>query len=246
MTIEFPCIKCQVLLRVPDQAAGKHAKCPSCGELMITPAQSLTPDGLTPVSGLTPISSPPPGQLPPGQLPPGQLPPGQLPPNQAPFGQLPPGQTPPPNPADNPYSATAPMGAGGLEPISNTAAPAYGQQKPAPNTVAAKAQLQTVGGVMLALGILSTMMHLGWFVNHIGVNPISILSFGWLMWSSVILLGGLQMLRAQALTLCWIAAGLCVIPCSCCAPISIPVGVWALMTLGNDDVSAVFQSQGGF
>src|SRR5262245_1819512 len=40
MPIEFPCSSCQKTLRVPDDAAGKHAKCPSCGTIQLVPGTS--------------------------------------------------------------------------------------------------------------------------------------------------------------------------------------------------------------
>ncbi len=33
MSIQFPCEYCRVTLRVPDDAVGREAKCPSCGQL---------------------------------------------------------------------------------------------------------------------------------------------------------------------------------------------------------------------
>jgi hypothetical protein len=37
MTIEFRCSQCNQLLRVPEDAAGKNARCPKCQALMIVP-----------------------------------------------------------------------------------------------------------------------------------------------------------------------------------------------------------------
>src|SRR5207237_7773150 len=42
MTIEFRCSQCSQLLRVPDTAAGKNARCPKCQALMLVPAESVT------------------------------------------------------------------------------------------------------------------------------------------------------------------------------------------------------------
>jgi hypothetical protein len=38
MTIEFLCTNCQQPLRVPDTAAGKHARCPQCSTIQAVPA----------------------------------------------------------------------------------------------------------------------------------------------------------------------------------------------------------------
>jgi phage FluMu protein Com len=40
MTIEFRCGQCNQLLRVPDNSAGKNARCPKCQALMQVPAAS--------------------------------------------------------------------------------------------------------------------------------------------------------------------------------------------------------------
>lgn len=39
MPITFPCEKCGKPLRVPDDAAGKQARCPACGEVSTAPAE---------------------------------------------------------------------------------------------------------------------------------------------------------------------------------------------------------------
>jgi hypothetical protein len=43
MTIEFHCSQCNQLLRVPDAAAGKQARCPKCQALMTVPAGAVAP-----------------------------------------------------------------------------------------------------------------------------------------------------------------------------------------------------------
>jgi phage FluMu protein Com/uncharacterized membrane protein len=62
MAIEFRCTKCNKLLRTADDTAGKHAKCPECGEILLIPS---------PAPAIPPLSSggsstPPPQSPPPG------------------------------------------------------------------------------------------------------------------------------------------------------------------------------------
>src|SRR5262245_51774779 len=45
MPIEFRCGQCNQLLRVPDDSAGKHARCPKCQALMTVPASSSLASG---------------------------------------------------------------------------------------------------------------------------------------------------------------------------------------------------------
>lgn len=43
MPIEFHCSSCQQFLRVPDDAAGKKAKCPKCQEVLTVPSAAVPP-----------------------------------------------------------------------------------------------------------------------------------------------------------------------------------------------------------
>ena len=47
MSIEFPCAQCGKLLRVGDEAAGKQARCPSCGAVQSIPFKLTAGDGST-------------------------------------------------------------------------------------------------------------------------------------------------------------------------------------------------------
>jgi hypothetical protein len=58
MPIEFRCTKCNKLLRTADDTAGKHAKCPECGEVLVIPAAGMTMP--PPAAGGFPPSPPPP------------------------------------------------------------------------------------------------------------------------------------------------------------------------------------------
>ncbi len=51
MPIEFSCSQCSSILRVPDEHAGKQAKCPSCGAINTIPSGSST-------SGSSPVVDP--------------------------------------------------------------------------------------------------------------------------------------------------------------------------------------------
>lgn len=60
MTIEFRCSQCNQLLRVPDDAAGKNARCPKCQALMLVPAASSDPQfGSAPSPAASPPASDP-------------------------------------------------------------------------------------------------------------------------------------------------------------------------------------------
>lgn len=59
MAIEFRCTKCNKLLRTADDTAGKHAKCPECGEILLIPSSfQPTPQPTDAGGGATPPSGP--------------------------------------------------------------------------------------------------------------------------------------------------------------------------------------------
>jgi phage FluMu protein Com len=68
MAIEFRCTSCDKLLRVGDDAAGKHAKCPQCGTVLTIPAPApfaaAAPPPPLPPRQPSPSASPNPYQAP--------------------------------------------------------------------------------------------------------------------------------------------------------------------------------------
>ncbi|MEZ6116832.1 MAG: hypothetical protein R3C28_09700 [Pirellulaceae bacterium] len=58
MPIEFHCGACDQLLRVPDTAAGKQAKCPKCGEIVSVPSASTPNSNDDPFGAPTPPNQP--------------------------------------------------------------------------------------------------------------------------------------------------------------------------------------------
>jgi len=110
MPIEFRCTGCQQQLRVPDESAGKNAKCPKCGAILVVPAAFGAP-----FPGLSP-SAPAPAGFPAPQP---QFPtsaPAKPPAGGSPFGSSPgSGASPfgpggfggaPPNPYASPQAAS--------------------------------------------------------------------------------------------------------------------------------------------
>lgn len=59
MAIEFRCTQCGSLLRVPDETAGKMAKCPSCGQVLPIPrASTATTPSPAPATSGNPFAAP--------------------------------------------------------------------------------------------------------------------------------------------------------------------------------------------
>lgn len=63
-----------------------------------------------------------------------------------------------------------------------------------------------------------------------------------LVLSFIITFGGLKMKGLQSYGLAMAGAVCAMLPCSCCCIIGIPLGIWALMTLMNDEVKLAFQA----
>jgi hypothetical protein len=106
MPIEFRCSQCGQLLRVPEEAAGKSARCPKCQALMHVPGVAIAvPPGGEPA----PVPSPPPisssADMAGSGAPPMPPPPGN------PFSAAPPPTSfpppPPKPPAESPFSSAA-------------------------------------------------------------------------------------------------------------------------------------------
>src|SRR5262245_56230884 len=62
MSIEFRCSQCNQLLRVPDDSAGKNARCPKCQALMVVPGAVAIVQSAAATSSAP--SSPPAAELP--------------------------------------------------------------------------------------------------------------------------------------------------------------------------------------
>jgi len=120
MAIEFRCSQCSQLLRVPDDSAGKNARCPKCQALMLVPTTSVAePPPVGAGAGAAPQEM---GGMPPAASDPfaplvvggaggtGGAPPSAPPPKH-PFGEAP-GSSPFGGPAGNinPYASPASAG----------------------------------------------------------------------------------------------------------------------------------------
>jgi phage FluMu protein Com len=102
MAIEFRCTKCNKLLRTGDDTAGKHAKCPECGEILVVPSPGTPMAG--PMPGPIPSSSPGPSPFAGGGA--GGFPPPSGPAGESPFGAAEQPQYQPDT--GNPYQSPSP------------------------------------------------------------------------------------------------------------------------------------------
>lgn len=62
--------------------------------------------------------------------------------------------------------------------------------------------------------------------------------------SGFVIWGGLQMMKLQSRTIAIVASVLAMIPClSPCCILGLPIGIWSLVVLMNDDVKRAFEGQ---
>ena len=66
MPIRLTCNKCGIALRVPDEAAGRKAKCPTCGDLIDIPDDDEVPVEAVSEEPAAPTPKPPPPSSGPG------------------------------------------------------------------------------------------------------------------------------------------------------------------------------------
>ena len=220
MPIEFRCQQCQNLLRTPDAAAGKKARCPQCGAIQDVPAQNTTstPVSQTPVPTTVPMQTPSP---------------------QTPANTDSVASTPPQNPyADrsvaNPY--TAPVAGVAQSPSS----PQDARRKvmgPSIGIIATSALAMLAICLILVGGIVS--------VAQDGAENDDIMAFivcgALLLVEAVICLGGVLMLMMKNYTLGLVSSVLSVIPCTMGWCIRFPFGIWALIVMFDPFVRSTFK-----
>jgi hypothetical protein len=241
MPIEFQCASCQKLLRVPDSAAGKKARCPTCGTIHEVPA---TVEPGAPVVVVPPV--PPIPQAPDYPAGSHSHPFRERQPfsdRASPFatydrGSDPFGDSSVAHPAteaeSNPYAS--PSSAGG-------AIPAVPQFGPAAQ-ITAESRVRGPALAMLIVSTLTLGMYLitmsaqfvagarmrggvpHWvFIQH--VIPLGI--------HAIIVFGAWDMLHLRRFGMALAASVLSMLPCGMCCLVTLPVGIWSLVVL-NDPV----------
>jgi hypothetical protein len=107
--------------------------------------------------------------------------------------------------------------------------------------------LALLGGLMRLSGIggreslpVEDAERIGYMTSTVVTYSMSLLS---LLVAPVIVFGAVQMMKAKNYRAARIAAILVIIPfTSCCFLVGIPMGIWALVTLGKPEVKAAFSN----
>lgn len=222
MPIEFRCDKCEHLLRTGDEAAGKKARCPECGNIQAVPAtggaaleataeplpSDHTPDPLqSPASAQTPSTSQP----------------------SAPVA-----------PQYNPF-AEAPGGQHTLPQASPTRSTSAALAKAKVMGPAIALIVVSVLGIMLwGLAILGFIISIAENQQEEGTVPGLVMVAISIVVALIVIFGSAQMIRLKSYPLAFTAAILSVAPCSCQWCLSLPFAIWALIVLADSNVKSQF------
>ncbi|MCS7305211.1 MAG: zinc-ribbon domain-containing protein [Thermoguttaceae bacterium] len=252
MPIDFRCPICTKLLRVPDGAAGRQAKCPACGNVItIAGGSPAAPSEVPPpAEGAGPWQGP--GSaggypFPAGSqgYPSGGGAPPQWP--QSAWGPAPAG--PPPSLPGSFPAGPGPMSAQQYLASSRVSGPA--------TWMMVLSIIHIVVAVILVplflLGIVGAGIVAGEAGPHARDDEIMELFVNLffnffsviigLALAIVVLLGAIRMKKLQSYGFAMTAAILSIIPCTspCCFLIGTPIGIWALVVLNDPAVKAAFR-----
>ena len=242
--IEFRCTGCNKLLRTGSDTAGKQAKCPECGKIVPVPGPRAgvsdetlpypAPDA-APGEGTGSPFAPGAGAEPPA--------PSSRPSEQtgSPFAADG-GQPDAAGDAENPYLTPtqygpAPQPFTGADPIaaSRVAGPAtalivYGALGIAAQLFGLVGNLVQMGGqgqaempLMFSSGVTVVSAIIG-AVLHV-----------------VVIVGGVKMKNLDSYAFAMAASIIAMLPCSCCCPVGLPLGIWSLVVLSDGGVKAAFR-----
>ena len=93
-------------------------------------------------------------------------------------------------------------------------------------------------GSMMMTGNVSNTQALRMFQGGIGVAT-SLLG---LLIGALIILGGMKMRKLESYGLAMTASIICMLPCSACCIVGIPIGIWSLVALSKPEVKSAFRS----
>lgn len=211
MPIEFRCQNCRYLLRTPDDAVGKSARCPQCGQVQTVTREQPASGGFHPantppltVSNSATAGSPP-----------------VVPAARNPFAD---------EPAANPYAATAQVSQPLIDPRSRVAAPAIAL------LVVGIISLM-LNAMLLAGGVFSTAA--AGAVNNEDIMTFVMFSIS-MVWNLVICVGAQRLFVLRNYTLAMTSSILAVVPCYCLWPVGVAFAVWGLVVLADPQVRSAF------
>ncbi len=251
MAIEFGCGDCGKLLSVPDDSAGKQARCPACGNIQGIPDQRVAGQSGSPIPGVDQRSGTK-EQSDSSQEP-------TKPTSQTRDEPTDAGANPFDASSGNPFSEQAssdsnsPFATPEMNPYQSPASEmgsaqsifAGGNRDWARVSVEGPANsLAAVAGVVIFFTLIGLAFNLiqlldGGDIEDVVITAIG--SFVLLIPYGLILYGTTQMKQLKSYHLSVAISILAMLPCSGCCIIGLPVGIWSLVVLLKPDIRAAFQ-----
>jgi phage FluMu protein Com len=239
MSIEFRCLNCNKLLRVPETSAGKKARCPECESIQAVPVQD---DPQKHVAGSSEFASFANQQAAAPRAPASDNP-FTVQPTSNPFADGASSKTVPVSSSEsvNPYAApvaTKPqLGGGGVAGPMTLQLIRTRVEGPA-------TALMVVSGIVIVLSVFAMAAQLIVLLAdapdfEVLINLAS--GAGGIVLYGVVMAGAIQMKQLQSYGLAVTASILAMLPCSGCCIIGLPIGIWALVVLCDPSVRAAFR-----
>jgi hypothetical protein len=246
MAIEFECPNCRTLIRTPDEAAGKKARCPSCQLVSPVPLSSALPSGggysVPPSQPLQPTSS---------SNTPAWLPPADA---FAPQGAY----QPPPPTSTNPFGDQFAAGGGGINPYQSAAYAAPPELPLTAEEVRQKLVGPAIGmllGAALCICVVAFFAAIIWFDKDFhedikGPNNAdtagAYIAFAFFILVGIVpsllsLLAPWAMFRGRGVVTAWLGAVAGLLPCNPCFFVSAGFSIWAMVVLSDPRVNKGMQ-----
>ena len=212
MAIEFRCKECDNLLRTPDEAAGKKARCPSCKSIQEVPGGTAPLAETAGFQPFEPIASP-----------------SQPQPTTEPVST-------PANPFAAVESASSPYAAP-HRPTASTRELALSKVR-IPAIILLVITIPCL--LFLGLATLATIFSAaeqGWNDDAVGGVVVCAVS---MFFGLLVMLGTIQMLRLKSYGLAVAAMVLAIAPIACQVCLTFPFAVWGLIVLLDSSVKSEF------
>ena len=249
MAIEFECPNCRTLIRTPDEAAGKKARCPSCQLVSPVPLSSSLPSA----GGFSAPLSPPSQSAPLAPL--GTNAPAWLPPADA---FAPQGAYQPPPASTNPFGDQFGAGGGAISPYQSAAYAAPPELPLTAEEVRQKLVGPAIGmllGAALCIGVVAFFAAIIWFDKDFhedikGPNNAdtagAYIAFAFFILVGIVpsllsLLAPWAMFRGRGVVTAWLGAIAGLLPCNPCFFVSAGFSIWAMVVLSDPRVNKGMQ-----
>jgi len=233
MPIEFPCQQCGQTLRVPDDAAGKMARCPKCSFVSSAPGGPAPPP--TPVGPTPPPSSYPAATDPHAAGGAATDSPATRNPFAAGANPFRDDHVTTPSGSPNPYQS----------PTLSSTTPGYTPEMIRTRVLGPAIGLIVIGSLnLLLLGLMIVGLVAQSAENGLDQEDLTIFSIALLLFlvkSVPLIYGGVQMMKLRSYAAALTAVVISFVPCCYCYIIELPIAIWAVVVLSDYQIRAAFR-----